>query len=75
MIKKTNLETMLAHTMQCFQRPSSIGKKIDKVNRDFFWKKTGNIKGLPMISWDKIYRPKKSGGLGLRKIEAVNSIF
>jgi len=28
-----------------------------------------------MILWDKVYRPKKSGGLGLRKMDAVNSAF
>ena len=28
-----------------------------------------------MVSWDKICRPKKVGGLGLRKMEAVNSAF
>jgi len=28
-----------------------------------------------MISWDKVCRPKKAGGLGLRKMEAMNSAF
>jgi len=28
-----------------------------------------------MVSWDKICRPKHSGGLGFRKTEAVNSAF
>jgi len=28
-----------------------------------------------MVSWDKVGRPKKAGGLGLRKMEAVNSAF
>jgi len=28
-----------------------------------------------MISWDKICQPKKMGGLGLRKMAAVNSAF
>ena len=28
-----------------------------------------------MVSWNKICRPKKARGLGLRKIEAVNSAF
>ena len=26
-----------------------------------------------MVSWNKICRPKQSGGLGLRKTEAVNN--
>jgi len=28
-----------------------------------------------MVSWDKICQPKKSGGLGLRKMEAIKSAF
>jgi len=28
-----------------------------------------------MIAWDKIYQPKKLGGLGLRKTKAVNLAF
>ena len=28
-----------------------------------------------MVSWDKICRLKKSGGMGLRKMEAINSAF
>ena len=28
-----------------------------------------------MVSWDKVCRPKKAGGLGLRKMEVVNSAF
>ena len=28
-----------------------------------------------MIYWDKICRPKRTGGLGLRKMAAVNSVF
>ena len=28
-----------------------------------------------MVAWDKIYRPKNVGGLGLRKMKAVDSAF
>ena len=28
-----------------------------------------------MVSWDKVCRPKKAGGLGLRKMGVVNSAF
>jgi len=72
---QTNAESMLAHTMRCFQLSCATSRQIDKINRDFFWKKSNSIKGLPMVSWHKIYRPKKSGGLGLRKMETINSAF
>lgn len=70
-----HIESMAPHTMQCFQLPSLTSEKIDQISRNFFWKKSDAKKGLPMISWDKIFRPKQSRGFGLRKTEAVNSAF
>jgi len=72
---QTNLESIPAHTMQCFQIPCTTSRQIDKISRDFFWKNSVTSRGLPMVSWDKICLPKKSGGLGLRKMEALNSAF
>jgi len=50
-------------------------KKIDKISRDFFWKKYDDIKGLSIVSWDKNFQHKRLGGLGLRKMEAFNGTF
>jgi len=72
---QANIESMPAHTMKCFQLSNATTKQIDKISRNFFWQKSGDSTGLPMVSWDKICRPKKSGGLRLRKVEAVNSAF
>jgi len=72
---QANVESMPAHTMQCFQLPKATNIQIDELSRDFFWKKSVDNHGLPMISWDKVCRPKRAGGLGLRKLVAVNSAF
>jgi len=34
---QANIESMLAHTMQCFQLPSATNKQIDRISRNFFW--------------------------------------
>jgi len=72
---QANLESMLAHTMQCFQLPKTTARNINRISRNFFWQNYDDCKGLPLISWDKICRPKKAGVLGLRKMEPVNSAF
>ena len=64
---QANVESMSAHTMRCFQLPKETTRPIDKISKDLFWKKSTENKGLPMVSWDKVCRPKKVGGLGLRK--------
>jgi len=72
---QANVQSMPTHTMQCFQLPKDTNQQIDKISRDFFWKKSNENKGLPMVSWDKICRSKKVRRLGLRKMEVVNSAF
>ena len=61
--------------MQCFELPTKASSYLDKCNREFFWKKYNIEKGMPLIAWDKVCRPKSQGGLGLRKTEAVNKAF
>jgi len=72
---QSNLETLPTHTMQCYKLPSRITDQLDRIHRDFFWKTSPAAKGLPLVAWDKICRPKKLRGLGLRKIAAVNTAF
>jgi len=72
---QSHLESLPAHTMQCFQLPLSVTTKVDRLNREFFWKKNNSEQGLPMVAWDKVCTPKNLGGLGLRKMAAVNCAF
>jgi len=52
-----------------------MDKKIYRNRRNFFLENIEHNKAVPMVSWDKIFRPKKVGGLGLLKIEAINDSF
>ena len=45
---QSHLESIPAHTMQCFRLPVTISDNIDRVNREFFWKKNLTDKGLPL---------------------------
>jgi len=72
---QSHLESLPAHTMQCFQLPRTTLCQLDNLLRTFFWKKSPSENGLPLIAWDKMCRPKSKGGLGLRNSEAVNSAF
>ena len=72
---QANLESLPTHTMQCYKLPSRITDQLDRINRDFFWKTSSTARGLPLVAWDKVCRPKKLGGLGLRKSAAVNTAF
>ena len=58
---QSNLESLPTHTMQCFELPKKNTRKKSTID-----------KGLLMITWERIYQPKKLEGLGLRKTEAVS---
>ena len=56
-----------SYTMQCSILPPKVIKCVDKLNRDFLWGSTENNKKIHMVSWKKVTKPKKDGGLGDRK--------
>ena len=69
---KANLASSPLHVMSYFKLNN---KDLDKINRKFIW--TPNIgpnetKGIPLVAWDVIYRPKFKEGLGIRKNKYVN---
>jgi len=70
-----NLESLLGHTIQCFQFSISITNSPDKINQEFLWKSSCSSKEFPLVAWDKVCKPKKYGGLGLRKAGATNRAF
>jgi len=70
---QSNLESLPTHVMQCYPLPTRITCQIDRTHREFLWKTSNSNKGMPLVAWDKICRPKTLGGLGLRKSAAVNT--
>ena len=48
--------------------PKKVAKKIVKMQRHFFWSSSGSSRGIPLISWKVIQRPKELGGLGVRDL-------
>lgn len=46
--------------------PIGIIEKLNKYLRHFLWRKFGVEKTrLALVSWDKVYKPKQQGGLGI----------
>lgn len=67
------LQSVPLYTMSTFHIPVSICDDIDWTMRHFWW--VGNLKKtrfLASTSWDQICKPKRFGGLGIRKAKEVN---
>lgn len=42
---------------------------------EIFSRQVIKIIHIHSVTWNKIYRPKSEGGLGMRKIEDINVVF
>lgn len=75
---KLNLAGIILFTMQGVKIPNYIATEIDRANMYFFWKNNldpdTRVSPIPLISWDRICRPKRAKSLGVRKTQDVNAI-
>lgn len=60
------------YAMQTARLPASSCSKIDKLNRNFLWGDTDQRKKIHLIKWDTVCKPKLQGGLGIKRIAAMN---
>ena len=58
--------------MQCTDPPLKIANVVDRLSWNCFWGSTESKKKLHLISWRKIIKPKKEGGLGIFALEPMN---
>ncbi|PNY14401.1 ribonuclease H [Trifolium pratense] len=65
------LSSIPTYYMQITWLPQSICDGIDQITRNFLWKDS-NKKGINLVGWKKISRPKNLGGLGLRSARDAN---
>lgn len=67
-LAKTVLLGAMNYWIQSFKLPQTVIKELERIICNFIWKG-----GMHTISWDTICRPKKEGGLGLRKIKDMSN--
>ena len=67
------LTSIPIYPMQKFWLPSNICDSIDAIVRNFIWREnpTGNH-GWNLVKWDFVARPKRLGGLGVRRAKLSN---
>jgi hypothetical protein len=65
------LTSIPSYYMQIAWLPQSICDSIDQTTRNFIWRDPNN-KGIHLVRWNKIARPKQRGGLGVRPAREAN---
>ena len=66
------LSSIPTYYMQINWLPQSLCESIDQTTRNFIWK-GANDKGVHLVGWKKIAKPKHLGGLGIRTAREANT--
>lgn len=61
--------------MQTTRVPVSVCLEIEKLQHDFVWGHVNGGRKFLAMRWDVVCRNKKCGGLGLKKLQAMNDAF
>ncbi|XP_048630058.1 uncharacterized protein LOC106373575 [Brassica napus] len=69
---KTVLASMPTHAMSCFKLPQSLCAQIQSMLTRFWWDSAPETRKMSWISWKKMAKPKKLGGLGFKDISTFN---
>ncbi|KAL9280963.1 putative RNA-directed DNA polymerase [Arabidopsis thaliana] len=69
---KSVLAAMPTYTMTCFKLPANLYKRIQSALTRFWWDSNPEKRKMSWISWKKLYKSLKDGGLGLRDITKFN---
>lgn len=71
---QSNLEALPTYVCSSSLLPHSIANSIDNMHI-IFWRQQEDKNAIPLISWEKICKPKSKGGLGLKETMALNKAF
>ncbi|CAA7031134.1 unnamed protein product [Microthlaspi erraticum] len=69
---KSVLAAMPTYTMTCFKLPTSMYKRIQSTLTRFWWDGAQENRKMSWISWTKMIKSKRDGGLGLRDLQHFN---
>jgi len=69
---KSVIHSMLLHCLTIYSWPTNLLKELEKWMRNFIWSGDINQRKLVTVSWHKVCKSFKEGGLGIRNLADVN---
>ncbi|XP_074271593.1 uncharacterized protein LOC141595528 [Silene latifolia] len=60
------LKTLHNYWASIFIQPTGVITRIESTCRNFLWDRGLDYMRAPLVSWEKVCKPKKEGGLGLK---------
>lgn len=69
---KSVVQSMLLHCLTIYSGPVKLIKDLEKWMRNFIWSGYINQRKLVTVSWSKVCKPIKEGGLGVKNLSDIN---
>jgi hypothetical protein len=69
---KSTLSNLPTYMLSLFPIPAHVAKRIEKIQRDFFWGGMNDKVKFHLVEWAKVCSPIKEGGLGIWNIRRFN---
>ena len=62
---KAVFNNLLMYYLSLFKIPKAVANRIVQIQRNFFWIGDEKKRGIPLVAWETIQKPKELGGLGV----------
>jgi hypothetical protein len=72
---KSVLQALPTYLFTALAAPVSVIKAIRSLQHNFLWKGHNSNKKWALVGWEKLCKPKKCGGLGIRDPGKMNKIM
>jgi hypothetical protein len=69
---KSTLANLPTYFLSLFPIPTSVGARIEKLQRDFLWGGIDDEFKYHLMKWSKVCTPVSEGGLGIRNLVVFN---
>lgn len=69
---KAFLASISIHYLFILVLPKMICTSLEKIMRNFLWKKGEDGRDMHLVKWDKVYTPKMQGGVSIRCLDIMN---
>jgi len=66
------LQSMPVYILSAMNPPKKVIEQIHQIFTNYFWGKTGGVKGKHSVAWNELCFPKEEGGIGFRSLHDVN---
>ena len=71
---KSVLNNLLMYYISLFKMPKGVIDKIIRLQRNFFAASDDKRRGIPLVKWEIIQKPKNFGGLGVGDLVIKNNV-